>query len=81
MKTSRAALTLVLLILGVSPGLDAQTPEPAFCLWPFDNDHDGYAGCIGDCDDRNPDVSPFQPDLCNGIDDDCDGEDDQGCAP
>ncbi len=39
----------------------------------------GYADCIGDCDDSNPDVNPFQREICNAIDDDCDGTIDEGC--
>lgn len=40
-----------------------------------DADHDGYPGIAAggtDCDDANPDVHPGAPELCNGIDDDCD---------
>jgi hypothetical protein len=32
----------------------------------------------GDCDDLNTDVAPRQPELCNGIDDDCAGGVDDG---
>ena len=38
-----------------------------------DDDADGWALCE-DCDDLNPDVSPEDTEICNGIDDDCDGE-------
>ena len=38
-----------------------------------DDDADGWALCE-DCDDLNPDVSPSGTEICNGIDDDCDGE-------
>jgi hypothetical protein len=38
-----------------------------------DADGDGYRGCDGDCDDTNAAVSPGAPELCNGVDDDCDG--------
>ncbi len=64
---------------GLRVVLDAPRPQRNFCLWPFDNDFDGYADCIGDCDDSNPDVNPFQREVCNGIDDDCDGTPDEGC--
>ncbi len=33
---------------------------------------DGYVTEAGDCADTNPSVKPGQPDLCNGVDDDCD---------
>jgi hypothetical protein len=52
---------------------------PEFCPTPVDNDIDGYSGCYGDCDDTNVDVNPAAPELCNGIDDDCDGAVDEGC--
>ncbi len=32
-----------------------------------------------DCDDANPDVNPEETETCNGIDDDCDGDVDEGC--
>ncbi len=36
-----------------------------------DMDGDGYIG-MDDCDDNNPEVYPDAPEVCNGIDDDCD---------
>jgi N-acetylneuraminic acid mutarotase len=38
-----------------------------------DVDHDGYTICDGDCNDIRPDVHPGAVELCNGLDDDCDG--------
>jgi|GEM_PF-1170198 len=38
-----------------------------------DNDADGYMISEGDCNDSNPGINPGQEELCNGIDDDCDG--------
>ncbi|GMV43579.1 MAG: hypothetical protein AMXMBFR64_52950 [Myxococcales bacterium] len=39
----------------------------------------------GDCDDSNPKIYPGAKELCNGLDDDCDGETDEGalseCSP
>ncbi len=60
---------------------DAPTPQGDFCLWPNDLDSDGYADCIGDCDDHNADVNPFQDEVCNGIDDNCDGNIDEQACP
>jgi hypothetical protein len=51
-----------------------------------DDDGDGYAvegGSCGsvDCDDANPDVNPGALELCgNGVDDNCDGQVDEGCT-
>ncbi len=33
----------------------------------------GYIAVGGDCDDSNPLVNPLAQEICNGIDDDCDG--------
>ncbi len=48
-----------------------------------DNDNDGWTVEQGDCDDDDPDVNPGMEELCNGVDDNCDGysdadEDDDG---
>jgi hypothetical protein len=37
-----------------------------------DADGDGYAACV-ECDDNDATVNPGAHELCNGIDDDCDG--------
>jgi hypothetical protein len=41
-------------------------------------DHDGYTTCQGDCDDHNAAVHPGATEVCNGIDDNCDGHVDEG---
>ena len=37
----------------------------------------GYVQTNGDCDDTNPSIRPGATELCNGLNDDCDGEIDE----
>jgi predicted RecA/RadA family phage recombinase len=46
----------------------------------FDNDHDGFTDCQGDCDDSNSARFPGNPEVCDGIDNNCDGQADNGIA-
>jgi len=43
-----------------------------------DTDHDGFTICGGDCDDSNAAVRPGAADVCNGLDDNCNGVVDEG---
>ena len=43
-----------------------------------DDDGDGATELGGDCDDTDPDVGPGSEEICNGVDDDCDGAVDEG---
>ena len=38
----------------------------------------GYIGSAGDCDDSNPAINPQGVEICNGVDDDCNGVSDSG---
>ncbi|MDP2306551.1 MAG: putative metal-binding motif-containing protein [Pseudomonadota bacterium] len=53
-------------------GVDTDTAPP-----PVDNDGDGYAALASggdDCDDDHPRVHPGATEMCDPIDQDCDGE-------
>src|SRR5262249_14920199 len=43
-----------------------------------DADGDGQTSRAGDCDDQDPAVHTGAPERCNGVDDDCDGDADEG---
>jgi hypothetical protein len=44
-----------------------------------DMDGDGWSIRNGDCDDMDPTVHPGAPEVCDGIDNDCNGQVDEGC--
>lgn len=43
-----------------------------------DADGDGFATCEGDCDDSRPEVFPGHAEVCDALDNDCDGLIDEG---
>ncbi|MBU0606397.1 MAG: putative metal-binding motif-containing protein, partial [Armatimonadetes bacterium] len=65
-----------LLLATGCPGKPEETgSDPSF----LDADGDGYDSDV-DCDDGDATVYPDAPELCNGVDDDCDGEVDEDAA-
>ncbi|MEW7289013.1 DUF6443 domain-containing protein [Aquimarina sp. 2304DJ70-9] len=45
------------------------------------NHHPGYVNVSGDCNDLDPHVYPFAPEICDGKDNDCDGSIDEVPKP
>ncbi len=78
---------------GEDAGIDAG-PEPCDASTYFDDDGDGFglpdSGAMlcgpgrvpidGDCNDVDSLTSPSGVEICNGLDDDCDGTVDEGCS-
>lgn len=46
----------------------------------LDGDNDGVPSGAGDCDDNDASVYPGATELCDGVDNNCDGEVDEGCS-
>ncbi len=44
-----------------------------------DADGDGYCIIDGDCNDNDPSIHPYALEVCDGVDNNCDGTVDEGC--
>jgi len=65
-----------------NPGLPGSGDIAAFCangigVCPVDGDGDGYS-VADDCDDANAAINPGATEICDGLDNDCDGLTDEG---
>ncbi|MFM7203790.1 MAG: MopE-related protein [Myxococcota bacterium] len=79
---------------GIDDDCDGEIDEGVMLLSYLDRDSDGfgveesstlscelptgYVLVSGDCNDRKKDVNPNAAEVCNGVDDDCDGQEDEG---
>ena len=64
-------------ISGNNTGCDS---EPEVITYCEDADMDGVNITDGDCDDDDDTIYPGAPELCNGIDDNCNGDVDEGLS-
>jgi len=62
-------------LIGMEVGVDAFTKAETYFY--ADEDMDGYLS-NQDCDDNNPNINPGIPETCDGIDNNCNGETDEG---
>jgi hypothetical protein len=78
---SNRQLLLTLLLAAPLAGCDGcKDSGETGCTSTVDADGDGWTLC-DDCDDADPAVHPDATDCVNGLDDDCDGEEDPAGAP
>ncbi|MCA9770925.1 MAG: FG-GAP repeat protein, partial [Myxococcales bacterium] len=69
------------LVAGTEDSVDEPGPGRAFVVSAtsrvcIDLDDDGWSDCL-DCDDAVATTHPYAPEVCNGADDDCDGQVDE----
>ena len=62
-------------LAGADLTLALASPDLLHCT---DADMDGFSTCQGDCDDSNPKIHPGAMEVCDGFDNNCDGNIDEG---
>ena len=70
-------LFLLLLLTACNEAIEKPTPEDTAVAMP-DRDEDGYSIQAGDCDDSDENIGPAILEVCDGIDNNCDGKVDEG---
>ncbi|MBM4391296.1 MAG: putative metal-binding motif-containing protein [Deltaproteobacteria bacterium] len=76
-----AVLSLVLVGCPGGPAEEkdtSNTPEDSGIAVPCDEDGDSFCVSDGDCDESDPLVNPNAAEACDGIDNNCDGQVDEG---
>ena len=64
-------MSTALMLIAMLAGCDGD-PAPSPQSSPVDLDGDGYL-ITDDCDERSPDIHPGAAEVCDGVDNDCDG--------
>jgi hypothetical protein len=65
----------------INVGHTGGTDSATLSTMVLDDDSDGFSGCSGDCDDDDGTSYPGADEICDGADNDCDGETDEGGFP
>ena len=74
----KTAPILISLLVPLLVACETKLQVPNTSIYP-DDDNDGYT-TVSDCDDRNREIHPGAAELCDGLDNNCNGQSDEvGC--